>query len=128
MGRHHAPKPLVSLKGYLTVSSFLSHIFFRFFVIWCSTNTSLTCSFMNLWMYLGSHNSLATPRSLQHRIIALDLQPSAAVGIPSGLKYSCSPRATETSLIGRYLVFEPLHSVCLAKGVLTFQGPPARIL
>jgi hypothetical protein len=35
---------------------------------------------------------------LQHRINALDLQPSVAVGMPSGSKNCCSPRAMETSL------------------------------
>lgn len=46
----------------------------------------------------SNHNSLAIPRSLQHRIRALLLQPSVAVGMPLGSKYSCSPRATATSL------------------------------
>lgn len=43
-------------------------------------------------------SSLAIPRSLQHRIKALLLQPSVAVGMPEGSKYSCSPRAMPTSL------------------------------
>lgn len=38
------------------------------------------------------------PKSLQHRINALLLQASAAVGSPLESKYCCSPRATDTSL------------------------------
>jgi hypothetical protein len=53
---------------------------------------------VNSLMKRGSQSSDAMPRSLQHRIKALDLQPSVAVGIPSGSKYCCSPRAIETSL------------------------------
>ncbi|KAJ2965355.1 hypothetical protein NUW58_g10899 [Xylaria curta] len=49
----------------------------------------------------GSHSSEAMPRSLQHRISAFDLQPSAAVDTPSSLKYCCSPRAWATNLIAR---------------------------
>lgn len=64
----------------------------------CSTNTSTQYSFLNSRMNRGSHNSLATPRSLQQRINALLLQASVAVGIPEGSKYSCSPRAIPTSL------------------------------
>jgi hypothetical protein len=45
-----------------------------------------------------NQSSLAIPRSLQHRINALLLHPSVAVGIPLGSKNVCSPRATETSL------------------------------
>jgi hypothetical protein len=94
---HYAPN-LDSLNGYLTSSSFLSQICFFFLLIMCSTQTCFAFSFMNFRMYRGSQSSLATPRSLQHRMRALDLQPSVAVGIPSGSKYCCSPRATETSL------------------------------
>ena len=64
----------------------------------CSANTSTQYSFLNSRMNRGSHNSLATPRSLQQRISALLLQASVAVGIPVGSKYSCSPRAMPTSL------------------------------
>jgi hypothetical protein len=64
----------------------------------CSANTSTQYSFLNSRMNRGSHNSLATPRSLQQRISALLLQASVAVGIPEGSKYSCSPRAIPTSL------------------------------
>ena len=45
-------------------------------------------------------SSLAMPRSLQHRMRALLLQPSLAVGTPLGSKNVCSPRATDTSLQG----------------------------
>lgn len=88
----------VSLNGYLTASSFLNTIFFFFFVVTCSTQTSFVMSFVNVRMNLGSQSSEAMPRSLQQRIRALDLQPSVAVGMPSGSKYCCSPRAMETSL------------------------------
>ena len=64
----------------------------------CSAYTSTQYSFLNSRMNRGSHNSLATPRSLQQRISALLLQASVAVGIPEGSKYSCSPRAIPTSL------------------------------
>lgn len=87
-----------SLYGYLTSSSFLSHICFFFLDGTCSTQTCFEFSFMNRRMNLGSHSSLATPKSLQHRIRAFDLQPSVAVGIPSGEKKSCSPRAMDTNL------------------------------
>jgi len=43
-------------------------------------------------------SSLAIPKSLQHLINALLLHASVAVAIPEGSKYSCSPRATATSL------------------------------
>jgi hypothetical protein len=69
-----------------------------FLVGTCSANTSTQYSFLNSRMNRGSHNSLATPRSLQQRIKALLLQASVAVGIPEGSKYSCSPRAIPTSL------------------------------
>ena len=82
----YEPKPLVSLNGCLTVSSFLIHIFFLFLVTVCSTQISLAFVATNLRINLGSQSSLATPRSLQQRIKALDLQPSAEVGIPSGVK------------------------------------------
>lgn len=51
-------------------------------------------------MKRGSHSSDAITRSLQHRISAFDLHPSAAVDIPSSLKYCCSPRAWATNLFG----------------------------
>lgn len=44
------------------------------------------------------HSSEAIPRSLQHRIKALLLQPSDAVGSPELSKKSCSPRACDTNL------------------------------
>lgn len=75
-----------SLNGYLGSSSFRSHICFFFFVGTCSTQICFAWSFMNFRLYRGSHSSLATPRSLQQRIRAFDLQPSVAVGIPSGEK------------------------------------------
>jgi hypothetical protein len=68
------------------------------FCLACSTQTSTQCLDLNSRMKVGSHNSLAIPRSLQHRIRAFDLQASVAVGIPDSSKYSCSPRATDTSL------------------------------
>ena len=98
---HHIPKPIynfTSLKGYLGLSSFLSTIFLFFFVLACSTQISFVILLVNSLMKRGSQSSDAMPRSLQHRIKALDLQPSVAVGIPSGSKYCCSPRAIETSL------------------------------
>lgn len=88
---------------------------FRLLTI-CSVNTSTQYLALNSRMNLGSlscqlslclhtqqrllahHNSLAIPKSLQHRIRALLLHASVAVGMPEGSKYSCSPRATETSL------------------------------
>lgn len=87
-----------------------------FFVGTCSANTSMQYLALNSRMKRGSLNnslskarkiqrysitdqsSLATPRSLQHLINALLLHASVAVGIPEGSKYSCSPRATATSL------------------------------
>lgn len=88
----------ISLNGYLNSSSFLIKCFRLFFVTWCSTIISLPISDMNFLMKRGSHSSDAIPRSLQHRINAFDLQPSVAVGMPSGSKYCCSPRAIETNL------------------------------
>ena len=79
------PNPL-AFQGYLNSSSLRNHSCFFFLVVACSAHTCLAYSFMNLRMYLGSHSSLATPRSLQHRISALLLQPSVAVGMPSGEK------------------------------------------
>jgi len=88
-----------SLKGYGTfLTSFRITMSLLFFVVICSTHTCLLCSAMNRRMKTGSHRSLAIPRSLQQRMRALDLQPSVAVGIPSGSKYCCSPRAMLTSL------------------------------
>ena len=87
-----------SLNGYFTSSSLRMKCFLRFLVVTCSTNVSLPRSAMNLLMNLGSHSSDAIPRSLQHRIRAFDLQPSVAVGMPSGSKYCCSPLAIDTSL------------------------------
>ena len=83
--RFYAPN-FDSLNGYLTSSSFLIQICFFFFEGTCSTQTCFALSFINVLMYRGSHNSLATPRSLQQRINAFDLQPSVAVGMPSGEK------------------------------------------
>jgi hypothetical protein len=80
------PNPLDSFHGYDTSSPFRTHILCFFLLTTCSTHTSLVYSALNLRMKRGSHNSLATPRSLQHRINAFDLHPSAAVGIPSGEK------------------------------------------
>ena len=88
---------LTSLYGYLALSSFLSTIFLFFLVLTCSTHISFVILFVNSLMKRGSQSSEAIPKSLQHRIKALDLQPSVAVGIPSGSKYCCSPRAMETS-------------------------------
>lgn len=82
----YGPNPLVSLNGYRTASSFLIQTFFFFFVTRCSTHNSLAFAAIKDLMKRGSHSSLAMPRSLQQRIRALDLQPSAAVGMPSGLK------------------------------------------
>ena len=81
----YAPN-LDSLKGYLNSSSFLNHTCFFFLVTTCSAQTCFAFSFMNFRIYRGSHNSLATPRSLQQRIRAFDLHPSVAVGMPSGEK------------------------------------------
>ena len=81
-----APVIFVSLKGYLGSSSFLNEIFFFFLVTTCSTQISRPFSRRNLRMNRGSHNSDAMPRSLQHLIKAFDLQPSVAVGMPSGSK------------------------------------------
>lgn len=75
-----------SLYGYSNDSPFLSQIFFFFLVTWCSPNFSSQCFFLNILIQRGSQSSLAIPRSLQHRIKALDLQPSVAVGIPLGSK------------------------------------------
>jgi hypothetical protein len=82
----------------------------------CSTNTSTQYSFLNSRMNRGSHNSLATPRSLQQRISALLLQASVAVGIPEGSKYSCSPRAIPTSL--------PERGLSLISQKIRFRSPP----
>lgn len=88
-----------SLYGYRTSSSFRIQCFLRFLLTTCSTIVSLPASRMNPRMKRGSQSSLAMPRSLQQRIRALDLQPSVAVGTPSGSKYCCSPRAMLTSLV-----------------------------
>jgi hypothetical protein len=77
---------LTSLKGYLTWSSFRTTIFFFFFVLTCSTHTSLVSFPVNSRINRGSQSSLAMPKSLQHRMSALDLHPSVAVGMPSGSK------------------------------------------
>lgn len=86
------------LNGYLTSSSLRSQICFFFLVVTCSTHCWTAWAFMNLRMKRGSHSSDAMPRSLQHRISAFDLHPSAAVDTPSSLKYCCSPRAWPTNL------------------------------
>lgn len=96
------PGMTTSLKGYFNSSSFLIKCFLLFFVMTCSTTISLPISFMYLLMNRGSQSSDAMPRSLQQRMRALDLQPSVAVGMPSGSKYCCSPRAIETSLVTTY--------------------------
>jgi hypothetical protein len=70
-----------------------------FLVTTCSANISTQYFALNSLMKRGSQSSLAIPRSLQQRISALLLTASVAVGIPLGSKYSCSPRATPTSLI-----------------------------
>lgn len=88
----------ISLNGYLITSSFLIQCFRLFLVTWCSTIVSLALLARNLRMNLGSHSSEAIPRSLQQRIRAFDLHPSVAVGIPSGSKYCCSPRAMDINL------------------------------
>lgn len=87
-----------SFSGYFNSSSFLMKCFLLLFVTTCSTSVSLAISFINFLMNRGSHNSDAMPRSLQQRMRAFDLHPSVAVGIPSGSKYCCSPRAIDTSL------------------------------
>lgn len=87
-----------SFHGYLTSSSFLMKCFLLFLVVACSTIISRTWLFMKPRMNLGSQSSLAIPRSLQQRMSALDLQPSVAVGMPSGSKYCCSPRAMDMRL------------------------------
>lgn len=69
-----------------------------FFDVACSAKTSTQCFALNERMKAGSHSSEAIPRSFEHLIRAFDLQPSVAVGIPLGSKYSCSPLATDTSL------------------------------
>lgn len=76
----------VAFHGYATSSSFLIQILDLRLFTTCSTNTSLVYSALNLRIQRGSHSSLATPRSLQQRTSAFDLQPSVAVGMPSGLK------------------------------------------
>lgn len=92
------PGEATSLNGYLITSSFLIQCFRLFFVTTCSTIVSFAISAKNLRMNRGSQSSEAIPKSLQHRIRAFDLQPSVAVGMPSGSKYCCSPRAIDTSL------------------------------
>ena len=88
-----------SLNGYGTfLTSLRITMSFLFFVVTCSTHTCLLYSAMNLRMKTGSHSSLAIPKSLQQRMSALDLHPSVAVGMPSGSKYCCSPRAMLTNL------------------------------
>ena len=69
----------------------------------CSANTSTQCWDLNSRMNRGSHSSLATPKSLQHRMSALLLHASVAVGMPEGSKYSCSPLAIATNLSSREL-------------------------
>lgn len=101
--------PPTSLKGHFTSSSLRIQCFRRFLVVRCSTIVSRASSLRNFLMNRGSHNSLAMPRSLQHRIRALDLQPSVAVGMPSGSKYCCSPRATEMRLRGMGQGYDSWH-------------------
>lgn len=110
-----------SSYGYASFSSFLLQSLRFFLVTTCSPHASTQYFALNSRMKRGSlqggvrpatasaiardigtcdnltdHSSLAMPRSLQHRIKALLLHPSVAVGTPLGSKYSCSPRATET--------------------------------
>jgi hypothetical protein len=97
--QHILPFPQESLNPPgATSTSLRMKIFFFLLLVICSTHTSLLCCALNLRINTGSQSSLAMPRSLQHRINALDLHPSVAVGMPSGSKYCCSPRAIETSL------------------------------
>lgn len=89
----------VSLNGYSKAGiSFLLQSFLFLPLFASSTHTSTQCFALKVRMKRGSQSSEAIPRSLQHRISALDLAPSVAVATPSGEKYSCSPRAVETKL------------------------------
>lgn len=100
-----------------SVLSFLLQSFFFLFWTTCSAHTSTQCFFLNLRIKVGSlvierqyqdhtkrgkscpyHSSDAIPRSLQHRINALLLHPSDAVGRPVISKKSCSPLAWDTNL------------------------------
>lgn len=67
-------------------------------VLASSTKTSTQYFCLNCRMKRGSQSSDAMPKSLQHRMRALDLAPSEAVAMPFGSKYSCSPRAVEMYL------------------------------
>ena len=90
---HAAP---FSFQGYSNGgASFRLHSFL-FFPPVPSAQTSAAYLPLNSLINLGSHSSLAMPRSLQHRMSALDLAPSEAVAMPLGSKYSCSPRAVDT--------------------------------
>lgn len=103
-----------SFQGYSNLSLFFFlQSFFLFFFTACSTNTSTQCCFLKSRIKVGSQSSLAIPKSLQHRIRALDLQASVAVAIPDGSKYSCSPRATDTN--------RPRHTK--PHSLLTILGP-----
>lgn len=98
-----------------SVASFLLQSFFFFFWTTCSAHTSTQCFFLNLRIKEGSliiecqyqdhvmkdvtyHSSDAIPKSLQHRINALLLHPSDAVGKLVMSKKSCSPLAWDTNL------------------------------
>jgi len=95
-------------KGYVTSASLSFQIWRRFLETTCSTQTSSQCCFLKSRMKRGSHSSDAIPRSLQHRVSALDLQPSPAVGIVSSEKYVHSPRAIATNLSRHGAMLAPI--------------------
>lgn len=102
---------VTSLNGYFNSSSLRMKCFLRLLVVTCSTINSRACVFIKPRINLGSQSSEAIPKSLQQRMSALDLQPSVAVGMPSGSKYCCSPRAREIRLV--YLLAFELCRACV---------------
>lgn len=74
------------------------------------------------------HSSEAIPRSLQHRINALLLQPSDAVGSPELSKKSCSPRACDTNLYSLEHRKKYGHTLYVFLTTLTFHGKLKHIL
>jgi hypothetical protein len=105
--------------------SLLRQSFFFFLVGICSAKISMHDLALNSRMKRGSQSSLAMPRSLQHRMRALLLHASVAVGIPEGSKYSCSPRAIATSLPKHTSAYSRLTIFGLTKVSLRGARPQA---
>jgi hypothetical protein len=99
-----------------------------FFVTTFSTNTSTHTLALKSRMNRGLHSSWAIPRSLQHRINALDLAPSLAVATPDGSKYSCSPLAVDTNLLMRGDKVSMIAKTCQWWDAISFFPSPLTFL